>query len=112
MNLKEQLMSVLPQNMLPGNVGDVNKVTWPFWYVGTFNFGTNPTYGPLTRTTQSFQVSQEAGLLLMAIGRKAWDNSIAGDLAPLQLEVRDRQSSRQFNDRPMPLQNIGKDLIR
>lgn len=108
MNLKEQLAKVLPARLLPGNVGDLNEVTWPFWYTGTFDFGINPTYGPQTKSLQSFQVSNEAAFLLMAIGRKAWDNTNAGDLAPLQVEVRDRQSSRQFNDRPMTIQNIGK----
>lgn len=108
MNTLEILKKFLPANLLPGNVGDIDKVTWPFWFPLTFNFGTNPTYNSATRQLQSYQVSNEAGFLLMSIGRKAWDGSIAGDLAPLQVEIRDRQSSRQFNDRPIPIQMIGK----
>jgi hypothetical protein len=107
MGLMEQIKG-LPARMQPSNVGNIDKVTWPFWFSLTFDFGTNPTYGPNTKLVQSFQVSNEAAYLLGAIGRKAWDSTNAGDLAPLQIEFRDRQSSRQFNDRPVPLQNIGK----
>lgn len=108
MNILEQLKQLLPPNLVPGNVGDIDKVTWQFFFPLTFDFGINPTYTSGTRQVQSFQVSNEAAFLLMAIGRKAWDDSIAGDASPLQVEIRDRQSSRQFNDRPIPLQMIGK----
>lgn len=108
MNLLEQLKQIVPAHLLPGNVGDIDKVTWQFFYPITFDFGLNPTYTTGTKQVQNFQVSNEAAFLLMAIGRKAWDNTNASDLAPLQIEIRDRQSSRQFNDRPIPLQMIGK----
>lgn len=105
--LRAKLASVLPAYMIPGNVGDIDKVTWPYWFPVTFDFGANPTWTSATRQVQSFQVTQEAGFLLMALGRKVWDSTNAGNLAPLQVEIRDRQSSRQFNDRPIPIQNIG-----
>jgi hypothetical protein len=111
MGLLDQIKS-LPARMQPSNVGNIDKVTWPFWYSLTFDFGTNPTYGPLTRQVQSFQISNEAAFLLNAIGRKPWDSTNAGDLAPLQIELRDRQSSRQFNDRAIPIQNIGKKFLK
>jgi hypothetical protein len=107
-NLKTELSKNLPPHMMPGNVGGINKVTWPMWNQVNFDFGTNPTYGPSTRTTQSFQNTQEAAFLLMSMVRKNWGYDLASDLAPLQIEIRDRQSSRQFNDRPIPLQMIGK----
>lgn len=106
-SLKDHLKSYLPAHMVPGNVGGFNKVTWPFWFQVNFDLGTNPTYSQSTRSTQSFQVTQEAAFLLMAISRKSYSYSTAGELAPLQLEVRDRQSSRQFNDRPIPMQMFG-----
>lgn len=107
MNLMDTV-KILPARMQPGNVGDIDKVTWPFWFSAVFDNGINPNYGPATRLVRNFQVSNEAAFLLNAIGRKAWDNTVAGDLAPLQIELRDRQSSRQFNDRPIPIQCIGK----
>ena len=106
--LKSNLAQVIPAYMMPGNVGGYNKVTWPFWSQVNFDFGTNPTYSSSTRQTQSFQVTQEAALLLMSISRKSYGYSTSSELAPLQVEIRDRQSSRQFNDRPIPMQMIGK----
>ena len=44
----------------------------------------------------------------MSISRKSYGYSTSSELAPLQVEIRDRQSSRQFNDRPIPMQMIGK----
>jgi len=107
-SLLQKLKSVLPPHLIPGNVGDIKKVTWPFYSKVTFDFGTNPTWTVNTRQVQSFQVTQEAGFLLMAIARKAWDSTGAGDVAPLQITITDRQSSRQFNNAPIPIQNIGK----
>lgn len=106
--LKEHLKKYLPEHMVPGNVGGYNKVTWPFWQQVNFDFGTNPTWSPSSKLTSSFQVTQEAAFLLMAVSRKTYSYSTAGELAPVQIEIRDRQSSRQFNDRPIPMQMIGK----
>lgn len=108
MNLNGQLKQVLPSYMMPGNVGEINKVTWPFWYRVSFDLGIDPTIGPSTRISQTFQVSQEACLLLMQVSRKPWTYDNAGDLAPLAITIKDRQSSRQFNELPIPIQNIGK----
>jgi len=98
----------LPANMRPGNVGDYNSVTWPMWYQVNFDFGTNPSYTSNTRQTQNFQNTQEAGFLLMAISRKHYGYDTASALAPLQVEIRDRQSSRQFNNNPIPLPMFGR----
>lgn len=107
-SLKSNLSQVIPPYMMPGNVGGYNKVTWPFWFQVNFDFGTNPTWSSASRQTQSFQVTQEAALLLMAISRKSYGYDTASELSPTQVEIRDRQSSRQFNDRPIPMQMIGK----
>lgn len=109
MNLKQHLQNLLPPGMVPGNVGHINEVVWPFFHLLTFDFGTNPTYNTnSTRQIQSFQVTQEACLLLTKITRKAFSYDTAGEKAPLQITLRDRQSTRQLNDRPFPLQMLGK----
>ena len=107
-NLKGELAKSIPGYMMPGNVGSFTKVTWPFWYNVSFDFGANPSWSSNTRQTQSFQVSQEAAFLVSAISLKTHTYSTASALAPLQIELRDRQSTRQMNDRPIPLQMIGK----
>lgn len=108
MSLKKHLQRILPPGMVPGNVGNINEVMWPFYDAITIDFGTDPTYTANSRLTGSFQVTQEACLLLSKISRKSYSYSTAGELAPLQLTFRDRQSSRQLNDRPIPIQMIGR----
>lgn len=107
-DLKSTLKSILPANLVPGNVGEYSSITWPFWYQADFDFGVNPSFTQNTRQVQSFQNTQEAAFLFMSVARShnGYDNASA--LAPLQIEMRDRQSSRQFNDRPIPLQMIGR----
>jgi hypothetical protein len=70
-DLKNHLKRYLPPHMMPGNVGGYNKVTWPFWYQVNFDLGTDPTYSSATRSTQSFQNTQEAAFLLMSVSRKS-----------------------------------------
>lgn len=106
--LEAELLKKIPSSLVPGNVGNYYDVAWPFTYTVNFNFGTNPTYGPLTNQTQSFQVTQEAAFILGGITRKCYSGSTSGELAPLQIMIRDRQSTRQFMDLPIPLQAIAK----
>lgn len=108
MDLRQQLATKLPNFLMPGNVGSYNKITWPFWQTVTFDFGTNPTYGPNTKQVSQFRVSQDAAFLMSAITWKAWSYDTAGELAALSLRIVDRQSTRQLNDQTLPIQAIGK----
>lgn len=107
-DLRAALGEYLPPQLMPGNVGSFNCVTWPFWFQVDFDFGTNPTIvgGGVTSQSQSFRVDQEAAVLLLAVSRQADAYSTSGQLGPWALTVRDNQSSRQFNDAPVPLQMI------
>lgn len=110
-DLKGTLRGILGSrdDLMPGNVGGMNTVVWPFWFSLDFDFGDNPTIqAPGTQQRQSFQVSQEAAFLLMAVGRVANSYDTAGELGPWQVTFTDRQSSRQFNDSAIPIQMIGK----
>src|ERR1700675_4340894 len=40
--LESNLKNYLPNHMIPGNVGPINAVVWPFTYSIDFNFGTDP----------------------------------------------------------------------
>lgn len=106
--LQKKLLKILPSGLVPSNVGEYYSVAWPFTYTIDFDFGTNPTYGPATSQTQSFQNTQEAAFIFTQISRKSDDYSTSGELAPLQLTIKDRQSTRQFNDQPVPIQIIPK----
>lgn len=107
--LEDNLLSCLPSGLIPGNVGSYESVAWPFSYTVQFDFGNPPlTITPNTRQTQSFQVTQEAAFICGEISRKCLDGSTCGELAPWQILIKDRQSTRQFMDFPIPLQAIAK----
>jgi len=107
-DLQKKLKDVIPPHMQPGNVGGYNKITWPFWFQVDFNFGANPSWSQASRQTSSFQVTQEAAFLLTQVTKKHTGYDTSSALAPIQIELRDRQSSRQLNDRPIPLQMFGQ----
>ena len=106
-NLRANLDKILPKHLSPKNIGEYNEVMWPFWYGFEFDFGTDPTYTSLTRKIESIQISQESAFLLTTISRAHDSRGGAGQNAPLQFTLRDNQSSRQFNDKPLPIQMIG-----
>lgn len=111
--LENNLKKFIPSHMMPKNVGNLYKIAWPFWYSVDFNLTDDPTFAASStltnslRLTSSFQVSQEAGFLITGISRHANDYDASGDLGPLAIEIRDRQSSRFFNNAPIPIQQIG-----
>lgn len=106
--LEQELLKKLPSALVPGNVGNFYDVAWPFDYTVNFDFGTNPSYGPTTQQLQSFQVTQEAAFLIGSISRKCLSGTTSGELSPLQVLIKDRQSTRQFMDVPIPIQAIAK----
>lgn len=105
--LADNLKSFLPGHLVPSNVGNLNTVTWPFWFVTDHDFGSITSITDTTQNRQNFQVSQESGFLLMAISRTGNTQTASGQKGPWTVEIRDRQSSRQFNDKPIPFQMIG-----
>lgn len=103
--LKDSLQFTLPPYLMPGNVGGYNEVTWPFYFQIDFDLGVNPTIDSSLRQNRFFQVTQESAFLLMAIEKSMDDSGINN--APIQIEIIDRQSSRRFNNAPVPMQTLG-----
>ena len=105
--LEQKLKEILPSYMMPTNVGDINSVAWPFHHVVNFDLGNNPTYGPATSQLKSFQVSQEAAFIITHLSLKSYGDDTGGEKAPLTIKMIDRQSSRQFTDKGLPIQMLG-----
>lgn len=105
--LAGHLKSFLPSRLVPGNVGGINTVVWPFWLTLDFDFGTNPSLTSTSEVMETVQVTQEAAMLVTEISRVSEAATTAGDLGPYTVSFRDRQSTRQFQDRAIPLQAIG-----
>jgi hypothetical protein len=109
-NLEQTLKGALPPHMMPGNVGALNSVMWPFYFQVDFDLGDNPVIASNTFADEFFQVDQEAALVIQSISRSSGtdDEGFSGTMtAPLQVEFIDRQSSRRFQSEPIPLQMIG-----
>jgi hypothetical protein len=108
-HLRNSLSRFLPGHLMPKNLGKLGQSVWPFYYDVSFDLSTTTDWPDLTSNTRqvrSFQVTQEAAFIFMAVSRHANDYSAGGDLGPLTIEFRDRQSSRFFNDSPIPIQMI------
>lgn len=114
--LHSNLAKFIPAHLMPKNVGHLYHVQWPFYYSMTFNLsqtnvwianGPNGAVSSETRQTRTFQVTQESAFLITSITRHADDYDAGGDLGPLQIQIVDRQSTRQFSNSPIPLQMFG-----
>ena len=101
------IQQFLPDTMMPGNVGPLNAVVWPFWSVVDFDFGIDPIVSNNLTQTQSFQVSQEAAYMIMGITADSTEVSLAGSLGPWQIILKDAQSSRQLNNNAIPYRALG-----
>lgn len=112
------LSSFIPPHLMPTNVGNLQNVLWPKWYQVDFTsadhamFGNNPTIKPQDQSKKSFRTVQDAGFLLLGISRNFDTHGSAGKGAPLEVTLRDNQSSRQINSAPIPLQTFGFSSIR
>lgn len=106
-DLRTNLSKIIPKYLMPQNIGHFNEVLWPYWFPFNFDFGIDPTYDENSRETENVQVDQEAGFLLTHITRDHTDPGQSGYMSPTQITIRDLQSSRQFNDEPVPIQQFG-----
>lgn len=108
--LRSTLNSILPEYMVPGNVGGLTEVCWPFYFQTNIDLGQDPSIVSNNIVRGFFQVDQEAGFIMQSVG-VSYGSDAAGlsacPNAPLKVEFIDRQSSRRFNSLPMPIQMIG-----
>ena len=104
--LEDHLTSILPAELIPSNVGDINQVQWGFFYQIDFDFGNNPTFNSNTREARQFKVTNESAFLLTRLYRDTDDAGVAGLEAPLTIIIKDLQSSRQFMSTGIPVQCI------
>jgi hypothetical protein len=112
------LSQYIPSYLMPTNVGELAKVLWPKWYEVDFTvadhamFGNNPTVKPQDQSKKSFRTVQDAGFLLLGVSRNFNTHGTAGKGTPLEVTLRDNQSSRQINNLPIALQSFGHGSIR
>lgn len=118
-DLYRNIKRSVPSRLMPGNVGDINNVIWPFWF--TF---TAPELQPNQTSQASFSVTQEAAFIWMAFTKVVFKRTGAapyvytaidtnqedpaqGEANNLSFQIRDAQSSRVFSQQPVPIDAFG-----
>jgi len=111
-DLKRQLQGSLSQGLMPSNIGGLNEVAIPFWFQANVDFGIDPDISYNNRIRSYFQVDQEMSFIMMSVAIAFFDGAgmsgSACELAPLQVEFIDRQSTRRFMSEAIPLQTLGQ----
>src|SRR5438445_6833223 len=108
----------LPSWLAPGNVGDLNKVVWPFLFVSTQAAPLIPN----GNITTQISVTQEACFVFTHFTKSVYSfdsvtnavqyidpntNDDTGLADGLQFSIRDAQSTREFFDGPADLDFFG-----
>lgn len=126
--LRANLQTVLPNDLVPGNVGDINKVIWPFFFKTSYggpNSDVNSYIVPTQSVTTTFSVTQEAAFIWMSFVKTVYevtdaglptekwlwiddsDPANAGLLQGLTFTVTDAQSTRDYMNTPVDLSQVG-----
>ena len=108
--LRSNFEKVLPPHLVPSNVGNLSAVKWPFTYEFLFDFQNssgNVVLEPNKVFSSKFQVSNESAFCITSIYRTFPTDNASGFEIPMTISFKDTQSSRQFNDEPIPFQAIG-----
>lgn len=108
--------------LLPGNVGQINEVIWPFFYTSRDQNRQVPLLPPGSSVLSSFTVTQEAAFVIMSYQKAVFIvDPQTGDVSyidpgqpdagaksnGLNVTFRDAQSSRVFNDEPTDINQLG-----
>lgn len=121
-DVQTNLRNILPDYLMPGNLGDVNKVCWPFWFTNI-----TPNLPAAIDDTQSqasatVTITQEAAFIICSFTKGVFvrdpDTGFctyvdpaapgAAGLTPgLSMTLTDAQSSRVFMSKPMDFDTIG-----
>lgn len=115
-DMKANVDNALPEFLRPGNVGDINKVIWPFWFTAR-----GPILAPETSGQGIISVSQEAAFICVAMTKTVFSENGGGYYAlgtqdpygdnaraiGLKYTMRDAQSSRTFHDKPQCIDTLG-----
>ena len=116
--LHYNMEQALDKPFMPGNVGDINRVIWPFW------FTTNKvTLDPNTSQDSNFTVTQEAAFIVTAYTRAIFvqeqgqpgqfqyidpdASGVAAKSNNLSFQIRDSQSNRTFMNKPVDVNSVG-----
>lgn len=105
--------------LAPGNVGEINRVIWPFWF--TTDLPNNEGIALDESFQTQFSVTLEASFIIMAIAKTVYqtnvepwnyldpnEDGLLGRAPGLSFTLRDSSSQRQFfGNEPVAMGHIG-----
>lgn len=116
--LAHNLSQGLNSKMMPGNVGDINRVAWPFWFTTTKSI-----IAPNQAVQGNLTITQEAAFIALSMTKAVYLEELGGAgqyqfIDPAQPDgggksngltflMRDSVSSRQFMNRAIDINQIG-----
>jgi len=115
-DLEYQMSKNLGPMLAPSNLGDINKIIWPYFFTtdATQELGLNETL------QTGFSITQEAAFIMMSYTKTVYevaggqwtyldpnDSSYASRAPDLTFTIRDGSSSRAFMNRPIELGHYG-----
>lgn len=124
-DVRDNLKNVLPNYLMPGNIGDVNKVCWPFWFTNKTPELPAALGGNASQSKATVTITQEAAFIITSYTKAVFihttpapgvevytyvDADQVGQtpLTPgLSMALIDAQSSRNFMSQPLSLDHIG-----
>lgn len=113
-----QVKSALPSYLAPGNIGDINRVIWPFYFMSSRSGVLSPNGSIRT----SINITQEAAFVWTGVSKAVYeydqitglmtyiqpnDDATIGQAPGLRVSMRDAQSQREFFGRQIDLDHIG-----
>lgn len=121
-DVRDNLKQVLPDYLMPGNIGDVNKICWPFWFTNRTPELPAAAGGQNSQGKATVTITAEAAFIVTAITKAVFIHDEETDtwsyvdaeqsgqepLTPgLSMALIDAQSSRNFMSKPINFDHIG-----
>lgn len=118
MTMQHNLAQALNKDLMPGNLGDINRVVWPFWFTTT-----EVVLEPNTSAQGNITITQEAAFIWLSYTKAVFLEDVgnagnfefidpaqpdaAGKSNNLTFSLRDSQSSRTFMNKAIDINQIG-----
>lgn len=114
------LRNILPDYLVPGDLNDVNRVVWPFWFTNSTPELPAAVGGTASQATGTVTITQEAAFIITAFMKSVFTLSggvytyvdpqqpgQSGLTPGLAMTIKDAQSSRVFMSNPIDFDTIG-----
>ena len=104
--VRKSMCEGLPMDLVPLNIGNIEKAAWNFWFPVNFLFEDVQFVTNQLRQTAFFQVDQEAAFIMTHV---SWNMPNFGLYSiPFNVSMIDRQSQRQLQNNPVPITSFGQ----